>query len=121
MTIDERIASELRRHAPQVDEHMAWDRIQSAAPARGRARMIRLVAIPAAALGFLLLGFILVPNFSSDLAPASDPHRPFLGTWVSIDGDGSTQTMVIEASGDETVEIVVNDDFASVCSGAPST
>ena len=42
MTIDERIAAELRRHAPEVDEHAAWDRIRSAVPARrrGRARVV---------------------------------------------------------------------------------
>jgi hypothetical protein len=53
--------------------------------------------------------------------PAGDPRGPFLGTWVTTDLDGSTQTMTIGASGDDAVEIVVHDDFASVCSGAPST
>ena len=50
MTIDERIASELRRQAPQVDEQMAWDRIESAAPLRRRGRAIRLLAVSAALL-----------------------------------------------------------------------
>jgi hypothetical protein len=121
MTIDERIAAELRRHAPEVDEHAAWDRIQSAAPARRRSRAIRLVAMSAAAFGFVLLGFILLPNLSSGPQPASDPQSPFLGTWVTSDLDGSTPTMTIQGLEDGTAEITVLDDFASVCSGAPST
>jgi hypothetical protein len=121
MTIDERIAAELRRHAPQVDEHVAWDRIRSAAPAHRRSRALRLVAMSAAALGFVLLGFVLLPNLSSGPPPASAPQSPFLGTWVTTDFDGSTPTMVIQASEDEDLEILAHDDFASVCSGAPST
>ena len=54
-------------------------------------------------------------------APAADPRTPFPGTWISTDGDGSTQTMTIRALGDGAVEITVQDDAASVCSGAPST
>ena len=49
------------------------------------------------------------------------PESPFLGTWVSLDADGSTPTMMIEVSEDGTVGIMVHDDPASVCSGAPST
>ena len=121
MTIDERIAAELRRHAPQVDEHVAWDRLQSKTPVRGRARAIRLVPMSAAALGFLVLGFLLVRTLSSGPEPASDPPSPFLGTWVTVDADGSTPTMTIGSVGDGAVEITVLDDLASVCSGAAST
>ncbi len=73
MTIDERIAAELRRRAPQVDEHVAWDRIRSAVPARRRGRAMRLVSVSVAAFGFALLGFVLLPNLSPDPPPASDP------------------------------------------------
>jgi hypothetical protein len=52
---------------------------------------------------------------------ASDPRSPFLGTWFTTDDDGSTPTMTIRASGEDALEIVVLDDHASVCSGAPST
>lgn len=122
MTIDERISAELRRQAPEVDEHAAWVRIQSLAPVTGRNRAMRLVPISAAALGSLLLGFVLFSTLSAGPAPASDPRSPFEDTWVSTtDADGSTQTMTIEVSGDGTVDITVLDDFASVCSGAPST
>jgi hypothetical protein len=53
--------------------------------------------------------------------PADDPRSPFLGSWVSTDDDGSTQTMTILAPVDDAVEIEVHDDAASVCSDAPST
>jgi hypothetical protein len=120
MTIDERISSELRRHAPQVDEHAAWERFQSAAPSPARGRAMRLVPV-AAALGVFLLGVALVQNLPSAPGPASPLQSPFRGTWLTNDPDGSTPTMTVEVSGDGVVEIVVLDDLASVCSGAPST
>ena len=47
---------------------------------------------------------------------------PFVGNWVSIDSDGSSQTMEIVRSGGDDYEIVIRDDFASTaCSGAPAT
>jgi hypothetical protein len=63
----------------------------------------------------------LLRAFSSGPVPVADPRRPFLGTWVATDLNGSTQTMAISASGDQAVNIVVHDDLATVCSGAPST
>ncbi len=45
---------------------------------------------------------------------------PFVGEWISIDVDGSRQTMTIASSG-ESHEIVVHDDSALVCAGGPST
>ncbi len=123
MSIDERIVSELRRHAPEVDEQVAWDRIRSAVPARRRTRAIRLVAVSVAALGFLVLGFVLLPTFSSGPDFAGDPPSPFLGTWVALttDSDGSTATMVIGVSEGESVEMLVHDDNESMCSGVPAT
>ncbi len=121
MTIDERISSELRRHVPEVDERVAWDRIRSAVPAGRRSRTIRLVTVPVAAAGLLLVGSIVMANLFPVPGPLGSPQSPFAGNWVTVDGDGSTLTMTIEVSPDGTVEIVIFDDFASVCSGAPST
>ena len=51
-----------------------------------------------------------------------DPRGPFLGVWISTsDGDGGTQTMTVELSADDFVEIVVTDTVAMVCSGTSST
>jgi hypothetical protein len=69
MTIDERIASELRRLTPQVDEHVAWDQIQKAAATRRRRRATVLVTVPVAALGLFLVGLLLIGN---DLPTAAD-------------------------------------------------
>ncbi len=121
MTIDERISAELRRHAPEVDEHAAWDRIQSAVPPGRRYWTPRPVAVGVATAGLLVVASILVSTLSSAPGPFAGPQSPFVGTWVTADGDGSTPTMTLEVSGDGVVEIVVVDDFASVCSGAPST
>jgi hypothetical protein len=63
----------------------------------------------------------LLRAFSSHTVPADDPRGPFLGTWVNTGVDGSKQTMMIRASGDDGAEIEGHDDFATVCSGAAST
>jgi hypothetical protein len=53
---------------------------------------------------------------------ASSEPGAFLGVWVSTsDEDGGTQTMTVEPSVDDSVEIVVTDTIATVCSGTPST
>lgn len=53
--------------------------------------------------------------------PSSDPGA-FLGIWVSTsDNDGGTQTMTVEPSTGLTVDIVVTDTIATVCSGTSST
>jgi hypothetical protein len=75
------------------------------------------LAVAAAGIGGVARAFL----WGAETRPAEQPTSPFLGTWSSTDLDGSTQTMVVRASGDEAVEIAVRDDSASVCSGAPST
>src|ERR671919_1817025 len=70
---------------------------------RNRRIVTAVVALAVAAAG---IGG-LVRAFSTGPVPAGDPRSPFLGTWVSTDFDGSTQTMVIRASEGETLEIVV--------------
>jgi len=64
----------------------------------------------------------LLRAFPSGVVPADDT-RPFLGSWVATDTDGSRQTMTVEASGDDDIEVEVaaHDDSASVCSNTPST
>lgn len=47
--------------------------------------------------------------------------EPFVGGWVSTDTDGSTQTIEIVRSGGDDYELVLRDDVATVCSGAPAT
>lgn len=74
-------------------------------------------AVAAAAFGGLARAFLSGPG----PRPADQPTGPFVGTWVSIDQDGSSQTMTIRAIEEGDFEIVVHDDAASVCSGAPST
>lgn len=93
MTIDERIASELRRHAPQVDEQMAWDRIQSAEPVQRRSRAIRLVAVPVAAVGFLVLGFILIGNDVPTAAEVSPIQMQTVRQTVAAASSGDEESL----------------------------
>jgi hypothetical protein len=53
--------------------------------------------------------------------PAGPTATQLLGRWFSTDTDGSIQTMTVRTAGETAIEIVVHDDVASVCSGAPST
>jgi hypothetical protein len=121
MTIDERISTELRRHAPQVDEQAAWERFQSVAPVRRRVRAPRWLPVAAGALGLALFGFVLFQTFPWDPAPVANLQSPFRGTWYSVDADRSNQVMVVQVSGDGSAEVVIEDDSAQVCSGAAST
>jgi hypothetical protein len=68
----------------------------------------------------LVMGIGLFSLFDSDPEPAA-PQIPLLGTWVSTDPDGSNLTMVIEVSEPGTFDMLWQDDYASVCSGAPAT
>jgi hypothetical protein len=75
------------------------------------------LGVAAAGIGGVARAFLSGP----ETRPTDQPASPFVGTWVTTDPDGSTPTMVISASGGEAFEIVVHDDLASVCAGAPST
>lgn len=81
-TIDERLADELRRHAPLVDEDLAWERIQAAGRARGRQRSIRRGAVWAVAVCVAVLGVVLAPNLISGpgrgpiVREGSEPNVP---------------------------------------------
>jgi hypothetical protein len=83
---------------------------------------MRLVSVSVAAFGFALLGFVLLPNLSSDTPPASDPSSPFLGSWVTTDIRfyGDAATMVIEPSEDQSVEVIAHN-LATPCVPAPTT
>lgn len=70
MTIDERIAAELRSHVPPVDEQTAWRRIESAAAAKRRRRWAPIpVAATAAPVVVVLVGLVLV---NTDVPPATE-------------------------------------------------
>jgi hypothetical protein len=91
---------------------------------RRRLRKDRNRRIASAVVALLVVGATiggLLRAFSSHTVPADDPRGPFLGTWVNTGVDGSKQTMMIRASGDDGAEIEGHDDFATVCSGAAST
>ena len=92
---------------------------------RTNARWTYGVAAVAAVLVIVVGLALLVPggdgNDVADTTPPVGDDSPFQGVWVSADGDGSTLTMTLQVSDEGVVEIVVVDDYASVCSGAPST
>jgi hypothetical protein len=64
---------------------------------------------------------ILVSSLQPDPGPVAPPQSPLQGTWVTMEADGSTHVATFTVSADGVVELVANDDFATVCSGAPST
>lgn len=91
---------------------------------QGEARLLRrrLAAAAGAAVAVAVVvgtALLTVPDIRDAAPPPAGPNH--VDTWVTTDVDGSTETMVVRESGDDTYEIVVRDDSASVCSGAPST
>jgi hypothetical protein len=60
-------------------------------------------------------------NEVADSTPSGGRQSSFVGTWTASDPDGSNLTLVIEVSEDGTVEMLLEDDYASVCSGASSS
>ena len=71
----------------------------------------------------------LLPRDEDPVEPAATteistppPAGPFVGVWLSIDTDGSSQTMEIQRSGIDEHEVVVRDVGRYwACAGAPST
>jgi hypothetical protein len=55
---------------------------------------------------------------SGSAQAASD--SPFLGTWTSVDTDGSNQWLRINGGGSDNYAMFLYDDSASVCGGAPA-
>ncbi len=69
-----------------------------------------------------------VSIYTDSTTPVTDPEStlpgpaPFVGSWVSTDTDGSSQTMVITSSGTGEYAIVVHDEAATAaCAGAAAT
>lgn len=92
MTIDERIAAELRRAAPEVDENAAWHRIRSAAGRRGHRRSLRLALATVPAVLLLVVGIALFSSLDSDPDPAvaPQPSEVATGSWrlaYEVEGD----------------------------------
>ena len=104
-------------HLPQADRGLVR---------RARLRRVRTAAFTgAAAVALVIGGFTGARSLSSDepLPPAlpDSKESAFEDSWVTTDIDGSNQMMVVRATGEDAYEIVVRDDSAGVCSGAPST
>ncbi|HZA40659.1 MAG TPA: hypothetical protein VFA00_08550 [Actinomycetota bacterium] len=90
---------------------------------RERKRRTQRLATTALALVVAAAGIAGVVRAWSggDLVPADRSADPFVGTWESVDLDGSSQIMEIRATGEGAYEIGVHDESAGVCSGTPST
>jgi hypothetical protein len=66
---------------------------------------------------------VAVTTLGLAIAPATiavGATSPFSGTWVSIDTDGSHQTMSFSGSGNGALAVRYYDDVASVCGGSPA-
>ena len=82
--------------------------------------------VAAACTAFVMAGVVaLAQRQAGDRDPApTNPAKPepFVGVWVSIDTDGSSQTMNIVRSGVDEYRVVVRDDAATgACAGAAAT
>ncbi len=119
--LPERVLEATFERTRRTTQHVGWRallgnrHVPRFAPALGGAAVVVVAAA-------LALNFYVNQSAVGEPVSPDDPRSPFLGAWISTtDADGGTQTMTIRASEDEAVEIVVNDDIATVCSGTPST
>ena len=105
-----------RRSRQQVGLRAFLTRLQFTriAPAIGGAAAIVVVA---------LLGLNLLADRPAIVGPSATPASPFVGDWEATDPppDSSHLTMEVVALPNDTYGLTIRDDFASVCSGAPST
>jgi hypothetical protein len=86
---------------------------------RARNRRVGTAVAALTALAIVVGGLTRVLPPTRDVLFDQSP-KPWVGTWQSIDLDGSAQTMDISAVQDGYA-VVIADDAATVCSGAPST
>jgi len=116
--LPERVLSATFERTRRRRQHVGWRALRDGvatirfAPALGGAAVV----VVAAAVALNVFG----PSLGGPLSV--DPRQPFLGVWISTsDADGGTQTMTVGAGADGTLEIVVRNDIATVCSLTPST
>ncbi|CUR55681.1 exported hypothetical protein [metagenome] len=67
-------------------------------------------------LGILVVGLFI----GLSAPPAVAAQGDLAGTWTSIDGDGSHQTLTIMGSGNRAYAMTIFDDSATLCDGAPA-
>ena len=106
---------------PGFDAHDVARRVQQ----RARRRAFATATSTAVVVGIIaVLGAGRVDLWRrppADVVLSQPTGAAFVGTWVSTDTDGSTQTMEIVHSGGDDYELVLRDDFTTACSGAPAT
>jgi hypothetical protein len=91
------------------------------ARARRRARVTATTAVVVIGLIAVLgAGTLDVWRRPTPGVVLTQPTAPFVGTWESVDVDGSSQTMEIARS-DGEYRVIYQDDVATTCSGAPAT
>jgi hypothetical protein len=110
--LEERIRSGLQETAERIPETAPvreTRRLRSSRPAGVWAAVAAVAAVLVLFTPILFFG-----GSEPGTTSAGDPQSPFLGTWVTTD---FLSTMVIEASEDTSVEMIVHD-FFPVCRGA---
>ncbi len=126
--LEERIRSGLQETAERIPDTApthATGRHRSSRPAGVWVGVAAVVVVLVVFGGLALLtgggdGVANDPVPTSSTAPAS--ASPFLGSWVSTDSryDESHATLVIEASEDGSVEVIMRDNFQTPCVPAPN-
>ena len=126
------MSADLERELREMLQHRAGEVAWTPVPTRGllrRARRRRVTVASVAMVALLAVAGTVplsqrwIESRRVDFAPANPgaDTSPFVGTWVSIDSDGSSQTMeVLHEAGDE-YKLIIRDAFATACSGAPAT
>lgn len=117
----ERQMADLELRPFTIDE---FHRRRRRAQRNRRARtMVMGVALAVAVVGgaFTVTGKSTQRISTAD-GPVPDPPSPYVGTWLSTDLDGSSQTLEIREVGPNAFDVVIHDEEATqACAGAPVT
>jgi hypothetical protein len=127
------VKAELERDLREMLQQTAAELEWTPVPTRGLLRRARVRRVTVASLAMIAVLAVVgtVPlsqrwlestrvDFANPGGDATD-SAAFAGSWGSTDVDGSSQTMELVRAGADGYVLVIRDDFATACSGAPAT
>jgi hypothetical protein len=112
--VRETLAGAAPVRVPELDFDRLWRRHQQARTRRAAAALAALLAVLVTVSGIQW-------GPTVELQPAAPSQVPFVGTWESVDLDGSHQHMTILLTEDGTYRVDAVDDHSTACEAMPAS